>query len=374
MIVFCHIPKTGGTSLGQFFINSYPGGYVCSYDLYDYFTGMPEERLKNFSRIYDVDKVKVFASHAIEPIAVRKYIPAAKIVLFLRNPIERVFSEYCYLKRVWQRGLYQFDLLKVENYPVDFTRDFTAYLHSYSKRKAMWRQAKITEFLVLPAKEQIKGLDLCDFVGVMEDFEDSIALLQAKLGIYLKYTGNMQVNDNPERSAGEPYSASCSAEELKIATELLRDENEGYLHALEIYGKEFSNRDKDVFQFHKDRIALRNKFNDDQIRTLKIAWRTISKLSLTRKVLYGTGKYAVALIDALESAELPLPDLILDDAASVEKIYKITVRKFSKEELDENDTVIIASDIPGNIGKMAETLKKTRKKVKLIFPQELTEA
>lgn len=191
MIAFVHVPKTAGTSFNKALLKCY-GDDKILYDFGPVFSTTSklikkhtydEADFWSLKKELDDKGIKVISGHY----AAKKYhslIDVTDYAVFLRDPIQRIYSEYCHRKR---RSFDSFD------------GSFEDYCHT---KKHCNVQSRFLEGSLWPAY---------GFLGITERYNDSLDLFEVMSGFRPE---NIEVNANKEKPS-EGYRLSDS--ELKLA-------------------------------------------------------------------------------------------------------------------------------------------------------------
>ena len=128
-LVSIHIPKTAGTSLFKILGEVYGKRYVARVD-FRHHLNMLFLNEKEFSQKEFPDHLKVIHGH-INPRSLRKHIDInenARIITWLRDPVERVVSDYYYLMQIVDQN-FNYDplnpnvLTRVSRSLIEFARE-----------------------------------------------------------------------------------------------------------------------------------------------------------------------------------------------------------------------------------------------------------
>jgi hypothetical protein len=204
-IIYLHIPKTAGTSILELLEQHYTQESILSVKrkLFMENSGQkPENLLLSLCH----EKVKVLHGHFTwqESRLVREKFPQALCITFLRNPIDRVRSNYLYfLKRIAEN--------KVNPQQVSRARET---LLEYAQLPES--QNRMCHFL-----EGSQASDFC-FVGSFENFQKDSENLAEKLGI--SYKRIPKANANP---LFDPKS-SLTLREVQILEALNKEDRQLY--------------------------------------------------------------------------------------------------------------------------------------------------
>ncbi|MEJ9314094.1 sulfotransferase family 2 domain-containing protein [Priestia megaterium] len=163
LIIFMHIPKTGGTTLNDIFKKSYAEN-----EIYDH---VPLEAMRNhFSQLKEEDKkvIKAISGHHFYGIHDLFSKPYTYFTM-MRNPIERVISLYYFLKTY--PGYYEENMrnMSFEEYIDWDPQARNGQIHQICGQNSHLSLEK--------AKENLKVFEV---VGITEMFNESLLLLKNK--------------------------------------------------------------------------------------------------------------------------------------------------------------------------------------------------
>ncbi|MET3089269.1 sulfotransferase family 2 domain-containing protein [Priestia megaterium] len=163
LIIFMHIPKTGGTTLNDIFKKSYAEN-----EIYDH---VPLEAMRNhFSQLKEEDKkeTKAISGHHFYGIHDLFSKPYTYFTM-MRNPIERVISLYYFLKTY--PGYYEENMrnMSFEEYIDWDPQARNGQIHQICGQNSQLSLEK--------AKENLKVFEV---VGITEMFNESLLLLKNK--------------------------------------------------------------------------------------------------------------------------------------------------------------------------------------------------
>ncbi len=103
LFIFLHIPRTGGTTLNSIFFNNFNKEEIISlYSREDFATGAEELARRG-------DSVRLVQGHFLhdEHIEALRQGRNARVVTFIRHPVERLASEYLFLKNWPHSQMYE---------------------------------------------------------------------------------------------------------------------------------------------------------------------------------------------------------------------------------------------------------------------------
>ncbi len=212
-LVSIHIPKTAGRSFLVILGSIYDNTNLSNFDRKNY----PDKSIPPVEQFASQlnDSIKVVHGHfKFNEISNLNNFKNAKIITWVRDPVDRVISNYFFFKKRISLEIYNSDLQKRKNESV------IEYASLDASRNRMHR------FL--------DGLDINSifFIGLTEYFDIDLNFLAKKLN-----WGPIEIpriNDNSEFKSGLP---TVTQEERKIISDLNKIDIELYRKALEIRNK-----------------------------------------------------------------------------------------------------------------------------------------
>lgn len=173
---------------------------------------------KGEDKIARGDASPLYLSHPDCPAEIKKYLPDAKLVVILRNPVDRAYSSYLHMMRVGHETRNFRDALEQE--PVDSDNFWCGYGDYYIRPGFYAKQLK--SYFALFDREKIKIYlyddfvrdpqalirDLYRFLGVNEEHEQDLSkrrnvsgvpknrlMYNLSTGVFRKLTSSKRVND-----------------------------------------------------------------------------------------------------------------------------------------------------------------------------------
>ena len=168
--VFIHIPKAAGTSLTRTLFDS-PSRHL-------HYTEYQRTNPRKFQQYFKFT--------------------------FVRNPYDRLFSAYTFLKK---GGLNELDRTWAQQHLSAYS-DFDSFVHGWVSPENIqtWTHFKPQHFWICDASLNLK----VDFVGRFEQMDADVAVVQARLGMPVARLPKINVTNRP-RSAEEAYTAEMRA-------------------------------------------------------------------------------------------------------------------------------------------------------------------
>jgi hypothetical protein len=175
LLVFVHVPKTGGTSLqGVFQHNGRPVFNIRSPDQARAFLDLPEEERARHMGVF---------GHM--PFGMHRYVDRpVTYITFLRHPVERVLSAYAHNLRhpeepgadvIRQMGLAW--TARPANFMCRFLAEYDP-LEQPDEAGAYWLDRSPPDYVPVEYLAQAKAnLDKCAFIGLQEHYEEDVRAL-----------------------------------------------------------------------------------------------------------------------------------------------------------------------------------------------------
>ncbi len=221
-LIFLHIPKTAGTTLNRVMERQYEKGTIWEIGLdqasMDRFTNLPEEER---AQLRLVKGHRHFGLH--------EYLPKpSTYITFLRNPVDRVLSNYYYLKgnrrHVHHENIVNMNVMEFVNSRYSAKNVETKYL---TGQAGMQPGGECTEEDLLKAKKNLS--EYFTMVGITERFDESLLLLKKALGWNNVYYVKQNVSKN------RPPRETLSEEDRKEIAKLNDYDMQIYDYALGLF-------------------------------------------------------------------------------------------------------------------------------------------
>ena len=223
-LVFVHIPKCGGTSfavaLKKTFGNEVYRDLSFRKDRNNGIIQLTDRSERNYPYRFDPDRFSILMGH----FTVNKYLKLRRpVVTFLRDPVERIISYYS----VWKTTR--------RYHPMN--EDKNIFWFAERCKNVMWQMTD-------------GNLDLFDFVGITERHEESMKLMENKLGIRFVIT-KIKRNKTPEGR-----KLNFSGRTYRILEEMNQMDRVIYNKALERFEEEKLNDRCNNHRLSQERIAV----------------------------------------------------------------------------------------------------------------------
>jgi len=224
-VIFIHIPKTGGTTINT----SMQGSFWQTTPGFNY-RHILSDKSSNSGDIFNPIKFDGYRDH--------------KIFMMLRHPVDRIVSEYYFIK---ERNEFM-DLLKPK--PKDFeayvrNRQTQNYMTAFLKGQRMYSTVKTTEDDLEDVLEAIDVLPV--YTGIFEHFADSLAYFSDTIGI--KWN---KVIDVKRMTLRRPKLSELSNEMIQLIEECNSLDMELYNYCLDRFNEREGSK-KGNFSFRGDK-------------------------------------------------------------------------------------------------------------------------
>ncbi|MCB0168769.1 MAG: sulfotransferase family 2 domain-containing protein [Anaerolineae bacterium] len=185
VLIFFHIAKTAGTTLSNILGRNYADDASISIN---YAEQLAE--LEHFKQLPACERAKIryFHSHMM-PFGIHQYLPPSFYVVMLRDPVERVISEYYYIRRYQGHPLHQ----KITTDNISLAEYVTSGINPAAAGNGQTRLLSgipgvdwatgggpVSEAVLRQSQENIKKF--VALVGFTEKFDESLILLKQLLG------------------------------------------------------------------------------------------------------------------------------------------------------------------------------------------------
>jgi hypothetical protein len=182
MLIFLHIPKTGGTSITN----------LLRAVLSPSINVEGPESLRRFLHLSDGDLRALRLAYGHMPYGLHGLSTVnCRYFVFMREPVDRILSSYYYIRRTPEHPLFP----KVRNGMtlLDYVRDVTLFSYDDNRQTRQLARYDITDALTsacywwtaIPAgkvmrehlRQAQESLRMCEFVGLFEEFEQDVLTL-----------------------------------------------------------------------------------------------------------------------------------------------------------------------------------------------------
>ncbi len=274
-VVFLHMPKAGGQSL----VNLLKKNFKKRTEVYD----RPFRTLQLDEMILDMEKYfknkEIILGHF--GYGIEHYISSeVRYITYMREPIKRVHSLYYFILATPWHYLYK-EVIKMSL--CEFMESKITYeTDNCMIRYVLGEKGKILSFAecsCITEEHYIKALEILEkkfsFVGILEDFDDSLLLLRNVIGISdMKY---LRMNDNSlskQKLTKDEHDIieRCNAFDIKLYN---------YFRDRYYIMKESSGVSKEEFDLAKEKLInyqKRNRAKTYLISKMKYIYRAIRKL------------------------------------------------------------------------------------------------
>lgn len=216
---FIHIPKTGGTTFHSLLKEQFEENEIFPNTLILENNNGEYPPINNYIRNDKVNWSKIKFIYGHYAYGITSQFPNAKIITFLRNPIDRTISNLYHIKT--HNVQYQnMSLNEIFNDKLLLKKQFSNMQTKYLLKKDNYTKTELSYSELSIAKEVLSSLS---FVGVTEEFEQSINKFNHKYGFSLKR--NTKLN--------KTYKANKPS--LKISHELYEQIVVNNFYDIELY-------------------------------------------------------------------------------------------------------------------------------------------
>lgn len=203
-VIFLHLPKTAGTTLHNIINRQYPRQAIHSFGpdavaAVAAFRAMPEAERAN---------IRLLKGHM--PFGLHTYLPQpAAYFTMLRDPVDRVISEYYFARR--NPAHYLHWLIVEQN--LSLVEALEAQVHVMLNDaqtrllSGVWGEVPFGEMTAEHLEQAKRNLAHCTIVGLTERFDESLLLLQRAFGWQdIRYR---RANVTPERPPKESFEPAA---------------------------------------------------------------------------------------------------------------------------------------------------------------------
>ncbi len=260
-VIYLHIPKTAGSTFHTIIEQQYTGEAIYStYPAANHSFGTLDE----FMALSDVEKegIRVLLGHF--GFGIDADLPGSSIyITILRDPIERMISDFYHINRDPNHGLYEL----VSSGEMDM-KAYISHLNSINLDNAQtrmlagdWgdrgREPCSAQMLEVAKKNLASQFTV---VGLTERFDETLLLLRKKLGWrYLFYTRRNVTRNRPARREISAKEMQILQEHTKFDSQLYAFAQKLFTEAIEQQGTGFE-RELKMFQL-LNRLYNLNVFN-----------------------------------------------------------------------------------------------------------------
>ena len=230
-VIFLHLPKAAGTTLKDIIHRQY-----CPEQIYELDSTQFIQAQENFKQLDQTEKanIKILMGHMY--FGLHEFLPSpSTYITMLRNPIERVVSYYHFVKKLTTHDDYE--LIKKQNISLkeycqtgreNMCNGQTRFL-SGTRESEICGHAQLAE-----AKQNLR--QYFSVVGIQERFDESLLLLQKKLG-WKKAPFYYQRNTN---RANSYHQLGISSDTLATIEKYNQLDLELYEYANQIFEQELN--------------------------------------------------------------------------------------------------------------------------------------
>jgi hypothetical protein len=270
VLIFFHIAKTAGTTLHTILSRNFSPDTIMSMDY-----GNNPQCVNEFKHLAAKQKTKLRYLHAhMVPFGIHEHIPrVSAYIVLLRDPVERVLSEYFYIRRMEAHPLHHLVISKNIGLD-DFISSGISPAAVQSGQTRLLSGVKGVDWatgcgpLTQDIFENTKRNLLSHFmlVGLTERFDEFLVLLKRAMGwknIKLVYR---KQNSTPDR----PRKQDVSKDLLKLMEEYNHFDNELYEFARQRFDELICSQERTFF-IELQTFRLLNKMYNQSF--VKAAWR-----------------------------------------------------------------------------------------------------
>ena len=277
--IFVHIPKTGGSTLRDIVRRQYGGiDHVLGLRAFTQedlrMRLMEELEAWNASSAESTNELRAVSGHFI--FGAHRYLPDTfQYITVLREPIDRVISDFYYVRRTPTHDLY--DPVVTKNYTLEdyVTSGVTIYARNLQTRMlaGKGRDVSIDESSEQMLDQAIRNAkNYFSVIGLTDQFDESLILMQRRLGWTLPlYMTRNRTKKRPKRN--EVTASTRAVIQRYNALDVAL-----YEYALQRLGEQLDREDPDAFQRDLQRLQLLNKAYAPAVRMYIRFRRTCNRI------------------------------------------------------------------------------------------------
>lgn len=263
-LIFVHLPKTGGVTLTELIYRQIGRDKV-----FQITAGKIHDSILRFSKMSSHQRSQYDAVVGHMPIGIDRFIPQESMYMtLLRDPIERLISEYYFIKRNPEHRIHKeiasgsMDLRRYVERQQDNVLVRRLWNYDLLGSKTYWaefRSQPVKGKMIDEAKSNLR--DRFGVVGLCERFDETVMLIASELGWGFPFYEEHNVTpDRPTRYDIDPQTRRLIEEKTEFDQEL-------YRYAEEIYAEAWS------------KLGLRDKIN-------ALAYKVVQSCNATRPAEY----------------------------------------------------------------------------------------
>ena len=247
-LIFLHLPKAGGMTLHFILEQRYPRSEIYTFD-----GRKPHQAVEHFQAFPETERAhyRLLKGHVL--FGLHRLVPnPCTYITLLRDPVERVISQYYYAKN--RPGHYLHERLNQPNmtlYEYAAQRVTPESINQQTTmlagvRFATWQAEPTREILELAKHNLQKHFRV---VGLVEHFDASLLLMQRAFGWRLPwYLRENVTREKPVRAQIDPRAGTLLAELNRLDIELYAFARELFSAQCRTYGDSLA---RDLAQFQK---------------------------------------------------------------------------------------------------------------------------
>lgn len=261
ILFFLHIPRTAGTTLDSILVKNFPENSILKiYKKEEYKTN----RFRDYDQLKDIKYITghLFLEKYDPPMIYNKEVDA---FTFLRNPINRLVSEYIFYKTWPKQHLYQYineNNISFRNYIQSSDQLLKYRGKNFMTRCISGKGFKYNKPSLSALAVAKRNLDKnFFFFGITEQFAESIVLLSKKIGID-------NILHEQRNKLNTKLKDEISEEDLNIARELNQVDSALYNFAVDLFNERINNEGSD-FKTAVEEFKLNNKEYQNKLLSSK---------------------------------------------------------------------------------------------------------